>query len=270
MARAAATGGGRTYRGQTPVNWYISLVVICILGILSIAYSRYELHHPSTTPAAAPAVGSHWYEALGFDICGNMEPNLPANPHTSGPSPQISTTGDGLIDVSPTTSAFAGANATLGKFVSSYPGLSITATSLRYPGKPAYSNGDRCPKGTPEAGKAGIVALRVWSSPTASSSSAVSGNPADLHFQDGQLITAAFLPKGAPVPRPPAAVRSSLLTTLSGASSSTPTSTPATPTSTPATPTSTPATPLPAGSSGPTVSGISGSKASTPTPASHK
>ena len=33
VARAAATGGGTTYRGQMPVNWYAALVIIVILGI---------------------------------------------------------------------------------------------------------------------------------------------------------------------------------------------------------------------------------------------
>jgi len=36
VERAATTGGGRTYRGQMPVNWYASLALICIVGLLLV------------------------------------------------------------------------------------------------------------------------------------------------------------------------------------------------------------------------------------------
>ncbi len=271
MARAAATGGGRTYRGQAPINWYLSLVVICVLGLISVAYSRYELQHPSSSSAskAAPAVGTHWYEAVGFDICGKVEPNLPQNP-PSGPkasTPQIFTAGDGLIHVSPTTSAYAGANATLGRFVSGYKGLELTATTLRYPGSPTYSNGKRCPKGTPDAGKPGKVQVRVWSSPTSSSSTLVKGNPGSLHLQDGQMITIAFLPKGAPLPKPPALDITTLLKTLAGTSASSSTSLPSTGVSVPSTGVSVPSTGVSVPSTGVSVPSTGVSVPSTATSA---
>ncbi len=43
----------------------------------------------AATSDPAPAVGRaadhppHWYAALGFDVCGTVQPNLPANPNTS-------------------------------------------------------------------------------------------------------------------------------------------------------------------------------------------
>jgi hypothetical protein len=58
VQRAATTGGGRTYRGQMPVNWYASLVLICVVGLFLVGLSRYQLSHRSTTssgpPSAAP------------------------------------------------------------------------------------------------------------------------------------------------------------------------------------------------------------------------
>ena len=33
VQRAATTGGGRTYRGQMPVNFYAALAVIIIVGL---------------------------------------------------------------------------------------------------------------------------------------------------------------------------------------------------------------------------------------------
>ena len=82
MERAATTGGGRTYRGQMPVNWYASLALICIVGLLLIGFSRYENTH-RTAPGRAPATQQHWYAALGIDICGKIEPNLPASTKTT-------------------------------------------------------------------------------------------------------------------------------------------------------------------------------------------
>ena len=51
VARAAATGGGTTYRGQMPVNWYAALVLIVILGIGSVALAKY--HYAKSSPDRA-------------------------------------------------------------------------------------------------------------------------------------------------------------------------------------------------------------------------
>ena len=48
VARAAATGGGATYRGQMPVNWYAALVVIVLVGLGSVAFAKY--HYNQTAP----------------------------------------------------------------------------------------------------------------------------------------------------------------------------------------------------------------------------
>ena len=52
VARAGATGGGRSYRGQRPMKWYASLAMICLLGVALIVYSRYERQHPAALGAA--------------------------------------------------------------------------------------------------------------------------------------------------------------------------------------------------------------------------
>ncbi len=163
VARAGATGGGRSYRGQRPMKWYSSLAMICLLGVALIVYSRYERQHPA--PAVPPAVGAHWYQALGFDVCGKVQPNLPANPNASAsPIPGIRTDGDGVIQVAPTTNKDAGNNATFARFVANYPKLKLTSSTLQIPGTPKYSNGDKCPAGSPDAGKAGQLQIKVWPS----------------------------------------------------------------------------------------------------------
>jgi hypothetical protein len=212
-----------------PVKWYGSLVLICILGVALVLYSRYELQHPS--PGVAPTVGSHWYAALGFDVCGTQQPNLPANPTTGG-VPDIRTDGDGVIQIAPTSAASAGNNATLGRFVNLYPGLTVAPTSLHIPGKPTYRSGTRCPSGTPQAGRPAQVDIAVWSSFTGpgSTSPTSASHPASVKLADGQLITVAFVPRGTSVSKP-----SSIVALLNDRAQSGSTSTTVPPTSVPPT-----------------------------------
>jgi hypothetical protein len=198
VARAAATGGGKTYRGQRPMKWYASLVLICLLGVAMIVYSRYERQHPTATP---PTVGTQWFAAIAFDVCGTVQPDLPSNPNASK-GLGIDTPGGGVISIAPLTTAQAGANATLGAFVSNYPGLVLTPSALRLPKKAIHHNGDTCASGTPDAGKTANVAVRTWTSFTAQGST-VSGDPTSVLLGDGQLITVAFVPNGASIPKPP-------------------------------------------------------------------
>lgn len=233
VARAAATGGGRTYRGRRPVRWYTSLVLIVIVGVALIVYSRYERQHPSA--GTQPAIGTTWYASLAFDICGVVEPNLGANPNEASAAPGLHTIGDGVIQISPAKAADAGNNATLGRFVHTYPGLGLSPTSVLLPGKTTRHSGQACPAGTPDAGRKAQVTTKVWPSFT-SSNPFVPSDPTTLKLASGQLITVAFLPAGSAIPKPPPSVVQTMLTDISGSSSSS-TTIPAVPTTT--TPTST-------------------------------
>ncbi len=229
VARAAATGGSRSYRGQRPVKWYSSLALICVLGVALVWYSRYERLHPSS--AGQPAIGTSWYSAFAVDICGTVEPNLPSNPGVKGAGPGLTTAGDGVIHIAPHTASEAGANATLGRFASDYRGMVLTSTQLRYPGRRSagvtvdrtFSLGERCPKGTKYAGRKGQVEVDLWTTPTATKPVVVSDPPA-LRLGDEQELTIAFLPKGVAVPRPPGTAVTAMLQDASaqGSSGSTP------------------------------------------------
>jgi hypothetical protein len=240
VARAGATGGGRSYRGQRPMKWYASLAMISLVGVALIVYSRYERQHP---PAATqPAIGAHWYQALGFDICGTVQANLPANPNAStAPVPGVRTDGDGVIQVAPTTNADAGNNATLARFVTSYPRLTLTTNALQIPGKPRYTDGQKCPAGSPDAGKTGQLQIKVWPSftPPGSNHPSVSHDPSAIKLADGQLITVAFVPSGASVAKPSSIT--AMLTDRAGSATSTPSTT--APTATTTAPTATTTTP---------------------------
>ena len=216
VARAASTGGSKSYRERPSMNWYASIVLIVVLGLLSIIYSRYELTHATK---AASTSGKTTYAAFSFDVCGTQLPNLPKAPASAH---AILTTNDhGVIHIPPTASK-SGKN-TLGYFVKSYPGMELTSSVIRYPGKSAYHNGEHCAKGTPDAGKVGVVKVETWSSFKVTTGTSVSGNPSSVTLTNGMEVTMAFLPSHASVPRPSSSTVSQMLTDMSGVK---PTSTP--------------------------------------------
>lgn len=223
VARAGATGGGRTYRGQVPTNWYIALILIVLIGLGSIIYSRYEYEHPASAATAQPIVGTTWYAGFAFDICGTRLPSPAAD---ASAKTGITTIGDGVIVIAPTKASEAGNNATLGRFVSGYEGMELTSTSLKPPGTKTYTNGETCPKGTPDAGKPGQVQVAYWVNPDNSTTSTlVSGDPADLKLGSNSLVTMAFVPAGASIPRPSATTVLDLLKAAASASTSATTTT---------------------------------------------
>ncbi len=241
VARAAATGGGSTYRGQMPVNWYAALVVIVLVGLGSIALAKY--HYDSNPPVVEPAVGTTWNTGLAFDVCGTMEQALPASPSTAKTG--LTTTGSGVLKIAPNSASEAGNNATLGKFAQGYEGLTLTNTSLKYPSAtvPLYKNGQKCGKGTPDAGKVGEVQARWWVLSTKEGKNnqleetggATTVKPADLKFVNRQLITVGFVPDNTSLSKPPPSTITALLQVLAGGSTPVTTTTAApTATSTPA------------------------------------
>ncbi len=207
-----------------PVNWYAALIIIVIVGIASIAVAKYNYNQ--TAAVVEPAVGTSWHAGLAFDICGTMESALPASPSTA--TTGLTTTGSGVLAITPKKASEAGNNATLGKFAGGYTGLTLTNTSLKYPSSkvPAYSNGDKCPAGTPDAGKTGVVLARSWVISTSTSKSgeqqetggATTDKPADLKFLNRQLITTGFAPQGTQLPKPPASTILALQQVLAGGS----------------------------------------------------
>ena len=205
VARAAASGGSKSYRARPPVLWYASIVVIVAVGIFLIVYSRNQAFTRAAASPNAPTATDNWYTALGFDVCGTVEANLPAN--TNLPAAGIRTFGDGIVNTNPgsvtNSSAFTGAKATLGTFVSTYGNhLSITASELVLPGKTPrrFVTGDRCTTG-PDAGKKAAVQVQVWPSTTATGS-LYTGDPAAIRLANGQMITVAFVPPGSTIPAP--------------------------------------------------------------------
>ena len=205
-----------------PVNWYAALVIIVVLGVASIALAKYNYN--KTPTVVEPTVGTSWHAGLAIDICGTTQPALPASPSTA--TTGLTTTGSGVLAITPKTSSEAGNNATLGKFADGYTGLTLTNSKLKYPStkSPEYTNGEKCPAGTPDAGKVGIVQARSWviSTKTAKNGEeeetggATTVKPADLKFLNRQLITTGFVPEGTQLPKPPSATILGLTQVLAG------------------------------------------------------
>jgi len=248
VARAAATGGGRTYRGQRPVNWYLGLAVLVVLGLLSIIFARYEYQHPKKAVAVQPTVGQHWFAGISFDECGQQLAPLAASSSSSSSSLGITTLGNGVLDISPQTKAQAGNNATLGQFAVNYPGLVLSTDAFQYPGNKVLSNGQKCPKGTPDAGKAGHVEVAYWHNVDTKTKRVDVTNPSTLKLGFNSLVTAGFVPVGTALARPSAGVITAVLEAGASAGATTTTTSitvpPSTPSSTPST-TSTTATTSP-------------------------
>jgi hypothetical protein len=201
------------------VNWYAALVVIVLLGVGSVALARY--HYGHTTPASQPFVGQTWHAALAVDICGAVEPALPAS--TPGGTNGLTTTGSGVLLIAPKSSGEAGTNATLGKFASEN-GVGLSNTTITYPHVVSLTNGAKCPAGTPDAGKKGVVKARSWvlSSSTGSGGQvkqiggAYAAQPKSLRLQNRQLITLGFVPSGTKLPKPPGTTTVALLDAIAG------------------------------------------------------
>jgi hypothetical protein len=223
VQRAGATGGGRTYRGQVPTNWYAAIAIIVVLGVASVIFARYEYRNGSaSTSTVEPVVGTTWYAGYQFNICGTPSPS-PASNATSATSSGFFTTGNGVITIKPLKSSQAGTNATFGKFVAAYQGMELTSSKVQVPGGPAYTNGEACPKGTPDAGQKGEVQMLSWSNAllTKQKPVKVTGDPADLRFSQNQLVSVGFLPEGKLPPRPSGTVVIALLNAANSSSTST-------------------------------------------------
>jgi hypothetical protein len=176
--------------------------LIVVVGASLIGYSRYEALNPvtttsSTTTTIGPSTTSQWFAALTMDVCGKVSV-LPVstNTKTSG----IISEGSGLLLIAPGNSSdpgeFTGKLATLAQFVKYYqPKMTLTSTELQLPGKnqKLWKDGDTCD------GKPGEVQVEAWTTVSAPSGQLVA-SPADLKFATGQMITVAFVPKGAFIP----------------------------------------------------------------------
>ena len=207
-----------------PVNWYAALVLIVLVGIASVVVARYNYGKGAN---AQPTIGETWHTALEIDVCGVIEPGLPQTNPTA--SSGFTSAGSGVLVIAPKVSGETGNNATLGKFASEYTGMTLTNSSLKYPatGTVLYKNGAKCAKGTPDAGKVGVVKARSFKLSSNSSNSketkleggASTTRPDSIKLANGQLIVAGFVPSSVKLPKPTSTIELALVQAVSGAGS---------------------------------------------------
>jgi hypothetical protein len=224
VRRVGASGGGRTYRRRRPVNFYGILGLIFVFGLASVGFARYDYRHPPSGPTQS-------FAALAIFACGSEVPSLPANAGNfhalSGGVVQSTTTG----------------SPTLNQFTSAYAGLKLTSTELqvpilsaKHPHVKSYTNGDKCPHGTRDAGKVGHVEIAYW--PTLGAATpTLTTDPSAVPLTSRVQISVAFVPLGVTPPRPPPGVIAAMVNQIGASSTSTTTTIPTTPTTAPVTPT---------------------------------
>ena len=188
------------------------LVLIAVFGLASVGFARYEYRHPPAGPTAN-------YAALAFYACGTSYPSLPAS---AGKYHAIT---GGVVASSSTGTP------TLDQFVAAYPTLTLTSSKLglpapaptakkKHPRAVTYTNDEKCPAGTRDAGKVGHVEIAYW--PTLSSSKpTLTTNPGSVPITSPVQISVAFVPTGVTPPRPPAAIISNMEDVINGTPAST-------------------------------------------------
>jgi hypothetical protein len=174
--------------------------------VFLVAYSRYERLHPAQP--VQPTTSTHWAAGVVFDLCGKNQQILAASPVAQQATLGLYSSGNGVIQIQPKSSADAGTNATLGRFASQYKGLTLTSNSVGLPKQHVYTDGSTCPSGTPDAGKAGQLEAKIIQPPQSNAPATTqTGDVRSVRFTtNGEIVVLAFIPNGATVPAPSQAI----------------------------------------------------------------
>ena len=189
VARAARAAGRQT-SSRSSLVWPLALVAVVGVGVALILVSR-----PEKALAQPPLLGDHWHAAVGIYVCGEFQPNPnDVKQDLSG----IHSHGDGLMHIHPFGTRYTGDGANVAAFADQV-GMEVADDALRLPGGEEHRNGDDC------GGQPGVVQLKVWQSNADQNGYLVQGDLPDYAPSDGSLLTIAFVPEGAEIPKPPSA-----------------------------------------------------------------
>jgi len=207
-ARIRARGRRRPRRGGA--SWFYAAIALIVVAFVTIGVITISGRSSADTPPqpgnpSTGEAGDHWHAAFAANVCGEWLGN-PQVFETAADNPNvragIHTHGDGFIHIHPFTKSEGGDNATVGRFLS-YGGWSASEDSVSLWAGPAadpeqtdWSNGDKCPPGTPYAGQKGVV---KWSLDCIEQGGSVS----DYKAQDRDVIAIGFVPKSEDIGVPP-------------------------------------------------------------------
>lgn len=185
VARAARAGGSASAE-QRKLGFPAALVVVCILGVVLVAFARNE----RTSATADPSDDGDIRYAYGVYTCDDFAPALTA---ADGVDNGVTPEPDGTLSVDRL-------DATVGDFAEA-TGITLSDTGFTMPDGTELTNGQDC------GGEPGRVILARWPAgkPDADPVTFTSGLATTRLGEDDGVFTLAFLPEsteGSGVPRP--------------------------------------------------------------------
>jgi hypothetical protein len=169
-------------------GFMVVIVGIFVLGVTLIALAKNN-SSSSTAKGPGPKINDHWHAAIGVNLCGTWQANLPLYEANTG----LHSHGDGFMHMHPFSAAGAGSNANVGLFYSQ-AGDKVSSTELKF-AKQTYKNGDACASLDKKPG------LVRWSV----NGQEKTGNPGRFVPNDRDVVAIAFVPKGVDIGTPPVA-----------------------------------------------------------------
>jgi hypothetical protein len=182
----------------------VVIAVIVIVGVALIVLSKDSSSSANDTPPYAALGnnrGDHWHAYLGFDVCGSWLPPQPQFESQNG----IHSHGDGLIHIHPFSIRAAGKRAVVRRVIEddNNGDYSLSGSSFHLWDDATHKNGDKC--GTGKDAKSAVVQWTVGHFGKTWTGKPRTGDPADYHPKNGDIIAVYLLPKGAKLEKPPGA-----------------------------------------------------------------
>ena len=211
----AQKGKGKKVRFQGGTVFPITILIVAVLGIALIAYSRTSTQALAVPPQASNS--DHWHIAFGIFACDDWLPNITGAKEggtTGVPDPEFLASGvhshdDGVIHYHPYTAAASGQNAKLQRYLDVYD-IELSDDKLQMPddqGGQVFEEGET--KCTLEDGKEVDAELRlaVWDD---------AKNPGDYRIltadmknaridRNGMAMAIFFAPTDVEIVQPPTA-----------------------------------------------------------------
>ena len=189
-------------RGGSMV-WTITTVVIVVVGVLLVTLTYADRQNNAD---AAPTIGDHWHAFLGYDVCGTWLPERPLvrGPGQRGRGPRRAALPRRRPDAHPPVLERRGGRQGHGR-----PLPRATAAGPRR--TPRSSSGTARSTRTATSAEPGPTAKKAEVQWTVGrfgktwTGTPRSGNPADYHPKNGDIVAIYLLPKGAKLPEPPTA-----------------------------------------------------------------